>query len=62
MNRINFGSRAKIRRGCRPAFNAESYSNEACDVTWDVTETEAASAVPEGLEVTDVRKVSVRTV
>ena len=43
------------------AFNAESYSNEACDVTWDVTETEAASAVPEGLEVTDVRKVIVRT-
>lgn len=43
------------------AFNAESYSAGRCDVTWSITETEAMSGVPEGLEITDVRRVIVRT-
>ncbi|MDO4983487.1 MAG: germination protein YpeB [Eubacteriales bacterium] len=39
------------------AFNAEHYSNEKCDVVWNVTEVEAAGAVPDVLEVQETRKV-----
>lgn len=43
------------------SFNAENYSAAECDVTWNVTETQAMAAAPEALTVVDVRKVIVRT-
>lgn len=43
------------------AFNAENYSAAACNVTWDITETEARAAAPGALTVADVQRVIVRT-
>lgn len=44
------------------AFNAEHYSPEKCNVAWNVTEIEAAGAVPDSLEVQETRKVIVDSV
>ena len=44
------------------AFNAEHYCADKCAVSWNVTEVEAAGAVPDTLEVQETKKVIVDSV
>ena len=43
------------------AFNAESYSPDAVEAEWDISEQQALSALPESLTAADVKKVVIQS-